>query len=55
MKPMGGETEVGLWIGVIRQGRDTNTRYQRYQSARNANAEECDTERVGMQIPNATR
>jgi hypothetical protein len=36
MKPVEGETEVWLWIEVLRQERDTN-------------AEECSAERVGCQ------
>jgi hypothetical protein len=55
MKPMEGETEAGSWIGVLKQERNTDTGYQRYQSVRNANTEECNTERVGMPILNATR
>jgi hypothetical protein len=55
MKLMDVETREELWIGVQRQERDTDARYQRYRSARNTNTKECDTERVGMPIPNATR
>jgi hypothetical protein len=48
---MEGETGAGSWIGVLRQERNTDTGYQRYQSVRDANTKECDAERAGMPIP----
>jgi len=44
---MEGKTEVGLGIRVLRQERDTNTRYRRCRSARDTDAKECGAERVG--------
>jgi hypothetical protein len=48
---MEGETEAGSGIGALRQERDTDTGYRRCRSARDTDAEECDTERPGMPIP----
>jgi hypothetical protein len=55
MKPIDVETREESWVGVLRQERDTEARCQGYQSVRNTDTEECDTERAGMPVPNATR
>jgi hypothetical protein len=47
MKLMEGETEVGSWIEVLKQERDTNTGYPRCQSVRDADAKGCDAKRAG--------
>jgi hypothetical protein len=47
MKPMDGETKVGLGIGVLRQERDTDARYRRCQSATDTDTKECSAERAG--------
>jgi hypothetical protein len=47
MKPMDEETEAWLGIGVLRQERDTNARYQQCRSVRDTDTKECSAGRVG--------
>jgi hypothetical protein len=44
---MVGETEVVSGKGVLRQDRDTDSRYCRCQSMRDTDAEESSAERAG--------